>query len=193
MSSPDSALENQIILDSFTHDIMLSSSEYLGNENISARFEWMPGQDGRSYLVRKEDLDTLQELAERAAADPETQTVRWAAPDPVVLSAIVRISPDKFRFVPCGWWKGPRRLAMTFEDVKLTCLGVTPSHPVWAKEDFKNAMDNLGDITAKKFPNGTGRVAIERLPFRYKLFDRLDVPASNRYPRAGECRFCFAL
>ena len=168
----------------YSYDRLSSYFGYLGSRAVSDEFEWVTVHHGGHYLVKKEELDDMRALADLAASDPESQTAS-VVPDPVVLSAIIRISPDRFRLIPCGSWKGPRRSAINFEDVKLSCLGIAPSHPVLL-DDFRNVTNNLSDIMAKILTDGNVELPTDcRLPFRHTLFEHLDVPTSA--VPGGEC------
>ena len=149
----------------FARDLLQSTNEYLGNSDTASLFVWR-----NNRLYKKEDIDEYDE----AQAFP-VEGFYIPFPDPVKLSAVVRLSEQDFRFMSCGVWQGGRSEPKKFADVFLTCISKDPSHSFF-NSHYQNVVGNLKMILragrATTDDEETESVALKTvMRFRHKLFD----------------------
>ena len=158
-------------------ETVVNSYFWLGKEKKSCRFRW-ERINGEIRLYTLESVKAYEEARE----DPIYRAVSPPLPDEVDnLSMIVKVSTDNFNFASCGSWDGPTEEAMTFADIHLSFVGVSPSHPILAA-DFRNAVRNIKEImyrareaTGDTWPSSfqtrcTSNLVIK---FEHRLFERL--------------------
>jgi len=99
-------------------------------------------------LVTKESADAV-DAAHAAIATTKTAPGEDSIPTPeydlAVLSAVVHISDDDFWMSSCGNWKGASQYCPKFSDLKLTCMGKSPSEMPF-REDFPIVLTNLTSV-----------------------------------------------
>lgn len=68
--------------------------------------------------------------------------------DPAILSVIIAIDYDNCWVTPCGYWKGPTTVSPTFEHLKLSFQGKSPSND-FLSQDFVMAVNNVKGLMKK--------------------------------------------
>ncbi|KIL55635.1 hypothetical protein M378DRAFT_182185 [Amanita muscaria Koide BX008] len=156
-------------------EALIIGKYYLGTpeESWADKLTWKRiGKAGR--LVTVED-DAVASAAYKSFEESDQRGKPPNPPDPVILSAVVRVSDEDYWLTSCGMWNGLSPVARTLADVKPTCVGIAPGHSVFA-EDFRFVLDNVERLMemSRVYERRKGVLitgANPRIKFRHVLFE----------------------
>lgn len=157
-----------------------SDTHYLGVLTASDRLVWT--RRGRADIIidknAADDAEQSRKLQSLNESD-DTTIPQAEPPDPAILTVVVTLTQDDYWLTSCGMWKGPTTAAPHLSDVKPTCTGGVPEHPVFAA-DFSTLLDNIKHLMEKvktpgfKATQGIlvhGNVGQPKIKFRHTLFE----------------------
>ena len=150
---------------------------YLGSSTASQNFAWMRA-GSYDFLAKKDDITAY--FSDCVAAS-RIGAISPPLPSPATLSAIIHISEDKFLLVPWGLVNKPVAEALSIGDLKLSCSGKAPKHPLLAAE-FSVVLENLRklmgeeDDTRPRNPHGVQDLRNDQISFHHKVY-----PATEDY------------
>jgi hypothetical protein len=149
---------------------------YLGSSGVLEKLTWE--RCGRAdRIVTAETAALIREQHKAHASDPDAPVP--PPPDAAILSAVIFIPEEDYWLTSCGMWKEPTIVAETFADVKPTCTGGTPEHPVFSG-DFRKVLENVAGLIEKGRTQGVkaakgvlvkSSTGLERIKFRHVLFE----------------------
>ncbi|KAM6499889.1 hypothetical protein JOM56_005397 [Amanita muscaria] len=170
-------------------EALLSDGYYLGTleEKWSDKLTWV--RIGKAERLVTVEEDAIASAAYKSFEESDQLGKTPTPPEPVMLSAVIRVSEEDYWLTSCGMWRGTSPVAQTLADVKPTCVGVAPAHAVFAG-DFRFVLDNLASLMdmSRTYDRRKG-VLIEganpRVKFRHVLFE---VRALSKCGRAAVMR-----
>lgn len=155
---------------------------YLGVSTVRDSVIWI--RRGRAdVLVDKQAAEDADQARKSQSLAESSDTTPTPLIDPAILTAVVTITPEDYWLTSCGMWKGPSTAAQHLWDVKPTCTGGKPEHPVFSA-DFPTVVENtkwfMEQIKTEGFhasqgllvhSNNGSRPGLPKLKFRHVLFE----------------------